>query len=67
MKNGAASLYSDARYWKPVELVSNMEEKNVGFSSPDELLPTMCNIAAPTFTATIVKLVSKWEQDNLPY
>ena len=35
--------YSDARDWKPVEPVSNVEEKKeIGSFHPNERLPTMC-------------------------
>ena len=66
MKNGAASLYSDARDWTPVEPVSNMEEKKV-FFQPIELFAYDVNIETPTFAANFVKLVSNWQQGSLPY
>jgi hypothetical protein len=54
-KNGAASLYSDAGGWKPVELVSNVEEQKVFFSIPMNFCPDV-HIATPTFTANIIQL-----------
>ena len=57
MKNGTARLYSDAEGWKPVESVSNMEEKNVFFPIQWTFACDV-HIETPAFTPNIVNLLA---------